>query len=161
MTGKCLVDGEGRKSQEGNRRKCTNQVDIRKQQVEVASEVVVKTEGSWMNGTRTCQQVTGGTHRPAGGRVRIWELPVTGTPMSPMQEAVIMALGRMPIPAEAWRVQAEAELVTGGSLSGSTVRTRLVELTRAGVVTLVDRKGRSMTGNRCSRYRLAWKGGDL
>lgn len=59
-----------------------------------------------------------------------------------MQEETVKALAGLSHPVEEWRLQ-------------ELVGKRLSELVRKGLVELVDREGRSCTGHKCSRYRLA------
>ncbi|GAA6122613.1 hypothetical protein BPY_07210 [Bifidobacterium psychraerophilum] len=79
--------------------------------------------------------------------------------VSRMQQLVLAAMHRMRTyrsePAEAWLIQGEVEAHLQHSVSGSTIRTRLSELTDLGFVTLTDRTGLSKTGHRCARYALA------
>lgn len=72
-----------------------------------------------------------------------------------MQEETIKALAGLSHPVEEWRLQELVGKRLGCRLGGSTIRTRLSELVRKGLVELVDREGRSRTGHKCSRYRLA------
>lgn len=80
-----------------------------------------------------------------------------------MQEETVKALAGLSHPVEEWRLQELVGKRLGCRLGDSTIRTRLselvrkglVELVRKGLVELVDRKGRSRTGHKCSRYRLA------
>ncbi|MCX8658780.1 hypothetical protein J3U03_07075 [Bifidobacterium sp. B4114] len=72
-----------------------------------------------------------------------------------MQEETIRALAGLSYPVEEWRLQELVEKRLGCRLGDSTIRTRLSELVKKGLVELVDREGRSRTGHRCSRYRLA------
>lgn len=72
-----------------------------------------------------------------------------------MQEETVKALAKLSHPVEEWRLQELVEKRLGCRLGDSTIRTRLSELVRKGLVELVDREGRSRTGHKCSRYRLA------
>lgn len=72
-----------------------------------------------------------------------------------MQEETVKALAGLSHPVEEWRLQELVGKRLGCRLGDSTIRTRLSELVRKGLVELVDRKGRSRTGHKCSRYRLA------
>ena len=65
-----------------------------------------------------------------------------------------------PAPVEAWKVSGKALLIQrherpqARPLGESTIRTRLNELTRLGLVEVVDHEGRTEAGGRCSRYLL-------
>ena len=72
-----------------------------------------------------------------------------------MQEETVKALAGLSHPVEEWRLQELVGKRLGCRLGDSTIRTRLSELVRKGLVELVDREGRSRTGHKCSRYRLA------
>lgn len=72
-----------------------------------------------------------------------------------MQEEKIRALAGLSYPVEEWWLQELVGKRLGCRLGDSTIRTSLSELVRKGLVELVDRKGRSRTGHKCSRYRLA------
>lgn len=72
-----------------------------------------------------------------------------------MQEETVKALAGLSYPVEKWRLQGLVEKRLGCRLGDSTIRTRLSELVRKGLVEIVDREGRSRTGHRCARYRLA------
>lgn len=72
-----------------------------------------------------------------------------------MQEETVKALAGLSHPVEEWRLQELVGKRLGCRLGDSTIRTSLSELVRKGLVELVDRKGRSRTGHKCSRYRLA------
>ena len=72
-----------------------------------------------------------------------------------MQEETVKALAGLSHPVEEWRLQELVGKRLGCRLGDSTIRTRLSELVRKGLVELVDREGRSCTGHKCSRYRLA------
>lgn len=72
-----------------------------------------------------------------------------------MQEETIKALAGLSYPVEEWRLQELVEKRLGCRLGGSTIRTRLSELVRKGLVEIADRHGYSRTGHKCSRYRLA------
>ncbi|MCT6900220.1 MAG: hypothetical protein M3Z40_04150 [Bifidobacterium sp.] len=72
-----------------------------------------------------------------------------------MQEEKIRALAGLSHPVEEWWLQELVGKRLGCRLGDSTIRTRLSELVRKGLVELVDREGRSRTGHKCSRYRLA------
>ena len=72
-----------------------------------------------------------------------------------MQEETVKALAGLSHPVEEWRLQELVGKRLGCRLGDSTIRTSLSELVRKGLVELVDREGRSRTGHKCSRYRLA------
>lgn len=72
-----------------------------------------------------------------------------------MQEETVKALAGLSYPVEEWRLQGLVEERLGCRLGDSTIRTRLSELVRKGLVEIVDRKGYSRTGHQCARYRLA------
>ena len=74
---------------------------------------------------------------------------------SRMQEQTLLVLRGLSEPVEEWRLQELVEKRLDCRLGDSTIRTRLSELVKKGLVELVDREGRSRTGHRCSRYRLA------
>ena len=74
---------------------------------------------------------------------------------SRMQEQTLLVLRGLSKPVEEWRLQELVEKRLDCRLGDSTIRTRLSELVKKGLVELVDREGRSRTGHRCSRYRLA------
>lgn len=74
---------------------------------------------------------------------------------SRMQEQTLLVLRGLTEPVEEWRLQELVEKRLDCRLGDSTIRTRLSELVKKGLVELVDREGRSRTGHRCSRYRLA------
>ncbi len=67
-------------------------------------------------------------------------------------------------PVEAWRVHRKAQRIherrhpQARPLGESTIRTRLSELCRLGLVEVADQGGRSEAGGRCSRYRLTRAG---
>lgn len=75
-----------------------------------------------------------------------------------MQALTLQALSRLcsekPGPFTQWEVEAEVERQLGRRLADSTVRSRLPELVRKGLVLCVDREGTSPSGHACSRYRL-------
>lgn len=75
--------------------------------------------------------------------------------VSRMQEETIRALAGLSYPVEEWWLQELVEKRLGCRLSDSTIRTRLSELVRKGLVEIADRRGYSRTGHRCARYRLA------
>ena len=58
-------------------------------------------------------------------------------------------------PFDQWAVKREVKAELGFEPAESTVRSRLCELVRNGLVVVVDRNGTSPSGNACSRYRLA------
>ena len=58
-------------------------------------------------------------------------------------------------PFTAWDVEHEAVQILDHALSDSTIRSRLPELARKGLIVCVDRKGTSPSGNACHRYALA------
>lgn len=72
-----------------------------------------------------------------------------------MQEETVKALAGLSYPVEEWRLQERVERRLGCRLGDSTIRTRLSELVRKGLVEIADRRGYSRTGHRCARYRLA------
>lgn len=72
-----------------------------------------------------------------------------------MQEQTLLVLRGLSEPVEEWRLQELVEKRLDCRLGDSTIRTRLSELVKKGLVELVDREGRSRTGHRCARYRLA------
>lgn len=75
--------------------------------------------------------------------------------VSKMQEYTLRALTvYKDTPVEAWKVQRQVEEMMCDSLSDSTIRTRLSELVKKGLVDEVDREGVSKTGHRCTRYQL-------
>ena len=74
---------------------------------------------------------------------------------SRMQEQTLLVLRGLSEPVEEWRLQELVEKRLDCRLGDSTIRTRLSELVKKGLVELVDREGVSRAGNRCSRYRLA------
>lgn len=74
---------------------------------------------------------------------------------SRMQEQTLLVLRGLTEPVEEWRLQELVEKRLDCRLGDSTIRTRLSELVKKGLVELVDRDGVSRTGHRCSRYRLA------
>lgn len=61
-------------------------------------------------------------------------------------------------PFTAWDVEHEAVQILDHTLSDSTIRSRLPELARKGLIICVDRKGTSPSGNACHRYALAEMG---
>lgn len=69
-----------------------------------------------------------------------------------------------PAPVEAWRVQQAAQRIQYRSypqsrpLGESTIRTRLHELSRLGMVEVVDREGLTESNGRCARYHLTTAG---
>ena len=72
-----------------------------------------------------------------------------------IQEETVKALAGLSHPVEEWRLQELIGKRLGCRLGDSTICTRLSELVKKGLVELVDRKDRSRTGHKCSRYRLA------
>ena len=74
---------------------------------------------------------------------------------SRMQEQTLLVLRGLSEPVEEWRLQELVEKRLDCRLGDSTIRTRLSELVKKGLVELVDREGRSRAGHRCARYRLA------
>ena len=76
-----------------------------------------------------------------------------------MQALALQALSRLcserPGPFTQWEVEAEVEQQLGRKLADSTVRSRLPELVRKGLVLCADREGISPSGHACSRYRLS------
>lgn len=72
-----------------------------------------------------------------------------------MQEETVKALAGLTYPVEEWRLQELVEKRLGCRLGDSTIRTRLSELVRKGLVEIADRHGYSRTGHKCARYRLA------
>lgn len=72
-----------------------------------------------------------------------------------MQEQTLLVLRGLSEPVEEWRLQELVEKRLDCRLGDSTIRSRLSELVKKGLVELVDREGRSRAGNRCARYRLA------
>lgn len=76
-----------------------------------------------------------------------------------MQSLTLQALSRLcserPGPFTQWEVEAEVEQQLGRRLADSTVRSRLPELVRKGLVLCADREGISPSGHACSRYRLS------
>lgn len=76
-----------------------------------------------------------------------------------MRVLTLRALQRLestsPEPFDQWAVKREVKAELGCEPAESTVRSRLCELVRKGLVVVVDRNGTSPSGNACSRYRLA------
>lgn len=61
-------------------------------------------------------------------------------------------------PFDQWAVKREVKKELGYEPAESTVRSRLCELVRKGLVVVVDREGTTPSGKACSRYRLAETG---
>ena len=60
-----------------------------------------------------------------------------------------------PVPLAAWQIMDELQL------SGDTVRPRLVELCRAGIIALSDLDGTTPSGRSCQRYAITELGIEL
>lgn len=58
-------------------------------------------------------------------------------------------------PFDQWAVKREVKKELGYEPAESTVRSRLSDLVKQGLVVVVDRNGTSPSGKACSRYRLA------
>ena len=58
-------------------------------------------------------------------------------------------------PFDQWAVKREVKAELGYEPAESTVRSRLSDLVKIGLVVVIDRNGTSPSGNACSRYRLA------
>lgn len=76
-----------------------------------------------------------------------------------MSNLTLRALERLELtssePFDQWAVKREVKAELGYEPAESTVRSRLCELVKIGLVVVVDRKGTSPSGNACARYRLA------
>lgn len=72
-----------------------------------------------------------------------------------------------PLPVEAWRVRRRAQAMNSKlypqakPLGESTIRTRLHELTKLGLVNCVDHEGLTESGGKCSRYQVTQRGLDV
>ncbi|MCT6838964.1 MAG: hypothetical protein M3036_15065 [Bifidobacteriales bacterium] len=75
-----------------------------------------------------------------------------------MQAETVKALAGLHEPVEEWRLQERVEQRLGCRLGDSTIRTRLKELVKKGIVVVTDRNGVSRAGHRCARYALAEMG---
>lgn len=98
------------------------------------------------------------------------QLAATGVNVRDKQKLTLVALLELRrhsgVPAEAWRVAHQAQRIENRRhpkthpLGESTIRTRLKELCKLGMVEEFDRDGVTESGGRCTRYRLTARGRD-
>ncbi|WEV72121.1 hypothetical protein [Bifidobacterium sp. ESL0790] len=92
------------------------------------------------------------------------QLASTGVAVREKQRLTLVAMYQLRrhsgVPLEAWRVQRQAQRINrlrppeAHPLGESTIRTRLKELTKLGMVVEIDRDGVTESGGRCTRYGL-------
>ncbi|WEV59707.1 replication-relaxation family protein [Bifidobacterium sp. ESL0728] len=98
------------------------------------------------------------------------QLAATGVNVVQKQKLTLVAMYQLRrhsgMPLEAWRVARQAQRINrlrhpeAHPLGESTIRTRLKELTKLGMVEEFDREGVTESGGRCTRYRLTPMGRD-
>lgn len=98
------------------------------------------------------------------------QVAATGVAVRQKQRLALVAMLQLrrhsTVPLEAWRVHKQAQRINrlrhpeARPLGESTIRTRLKELTKLGMVEESDREGVTESGGRCTRYRLTPMGRD-